>query len=348
MVNPTPIHRRGFAPQIEESNSSSDSSGEEVDIKSDNTLNRVTGAETSDRRKAINRKLEALSVENTDKRKFLREKAESKKLREEPNDFIGKILENISESSDDDSNSSTDSVSAHAPLFKPVFVAKQSRKTIPLLDQEGNDQSLQNSKLESLKKKEAENLLLEALRREDNISNNSVLEFDVDDTDGIDEFGEFNAWKLRELLRMKRDSDERDSRVVNEEDILRRRQMTDYGIKAENAIDGKIGTEKAKAKFLQKYYHKGAFYVDDGAVGEVLKRTDALAPTLEDHGDKTALPTVLQVKNFGKRGRTKYTHLVDQDTTGLDSAWAKQENVSEGVLKKMGGFGYNSKKPKLP
>ena len=28
-----------------------------------------------------------------------------------------------------------------------------------------------------------------------------------------------------------------------------------------------------------------------------------------------------QVKNFGRSGRTKYTHLVDQDTTHFDSPW---------------------------
>ena len=29
----------------------------------------------------------------------------------------------------------------------------------------------------------------------------------------------------------------------------------------------------------------------------------------------------LQVKNFGRSGRTKYTHLVDQDTTHFESPW---------------------------
>lgn len=31
-----------------------------------------------------------------------------------------------------------------------------------------------------------------------------------------------------------------------------------------------------------------------------------------------------QVKNFGRSGRTKYTHLVDQDTTSFDSAWGQE------------------------
>ena len=67
---------------------------------------------------------------------------------------------------------------------------------------------------------------------------------------------------------------------------------------------------KGQQKFLQKYWHKGAFHQDE----EILKRHDFTEAT-ESTVDVSALPAVMQVKNFGKRGRTKYTHLLDQDTT---------------------------------
>lgn len=53
-------------------------------------------------------------------------------------------------------------------------------------------------------------------------------------------------------------------------------------------------------------------------------KRDFSQPTLEDHFDKTILPKVMQVKNFGRSGRTKYTHLVDQDTTNFESAWVSE------------------------
>lgn len=46
---------------------------------------------------------------------------------------------------------------------------------------------------------------------------------------------------------------------------------------------------KGKYKFLQKYYHRGAFFLD--AEEDVLKR-DFSGATLEDHFDKTILPKV--------------------------------------------------------
>jgi len=104
-------------------------------------------------------------------------------------------------------------------------------------------------------------------------------------------------------------------------EIERLRNMTEDERRQEIRLNPRLVTNKAnkgKYKFLQKYYHRGAFYLD--AEDDVLKR-DFSQATLEDHFDKTILPKVMQVKNFGRCGRTKYTHLVDQDTTQFDSPW---------------------------
>lgn len=120
-------------------------------------------------------------------------------------------------------------------------------------------------------------------------------------------------------------------------EIERLRNMTEEDRRMEARLNPKVVTNKcakSKYKFLQKYYHRGAFYLVSHSLSEfnfvnifnqdeeedVLKR-DFSSATLEDHFDKTILPKVMQVKNFGRSGRTKYTHLVDQDTTEFDSPW---------------------------
>lgn len=51
-------------------------------------------------------------------------------------------------------------------------------------------------------------------------------------------------------------------------------------------------------------------------------------PTLEDKFDRESLPKIMQVKKFGMRGQTKYTHLIDQDTSNL-----KQNSFGKGIRK---------------
>ena len=52
---------------------------------------------------------------------------------------------------------------------------------------------------------------------------------------------------------------------------------------------------KGKYKFLQKYYHRGVFFLDEE--DDVYKR-DFSGATLEDHFDKTVLPKVRYFSKF--------------------------------------------------
>ena len=55
---------------------------------------------------------------------------------------------------------------------------------------------------------------------------------------------------------------------------------------------------------------------------------------------------VVQVKNFGRRGRTKHTHLVDQDTTVFDDELAPDRKLQDAYFKRVAGVSQNFSKPK--
>lgn len=86
---------------------------------------------------------------------------------------------------------------------------------------------------------------------------------DVDDTDGIDPTAEFEAWRLRELGRIKKEKEAELEREEEKREIARRRAMPEeQRLKEDLEHAQKSRDEKPKGQqvFLQKYWHKGAFH----------------------------------------------------------------------------------------
>jgi len=232
-----------------------------------------------------------------------------------------------SEYSEEEYSDSEDEI---LPRLKPVFVKKQDRVTI-------QEKEIENEKEKEIQK-EKELLHVEAKKQTRKMIEEEVMkeklaekakeeniecDFLTDDENNSEE--DYESWKLRELKRIKRDREERERFEKEKQEIQRIRNMTEEERIAYLEANPKVlinQAKKGKYKFLQKYYHRGAFFMDQD--DEVFKRNFA-EPTLEDHFDKTILPKVMQVKNFGMAGRTKYTHLLDQDTTRKDDPWANQE-----------------------
>ncbi|KAG1688946.1 Microfibrillar-associated protein 1 [Nymphon striatum] len=218
----------------------------------------------------------------------------------------------------------TDSEEENGPRLKPVFVKKRDRITV----QERERQLVKQKEVEVEAKRAQEDRrkaslkIVEVEARKELMEENNVTQsHEVVITDDENDEVEYEAWKLRELKRIKRDKEEREMWEKEKMELDRIHHMTEEERRALQRSNPKLITNKAakgKYKFLQKYYHRGAFFMNDEV--NVFKR-DFAEPTLEDHFDKTILPKVMQVKNFGRSGRTKYTHLVDHDTTNFDSPW---------------------------
>jgi microfibrillar-associated protein 1 len=226
-----------------------------------------------------------------------------------------------------------------------VFVPRGARATIDAAaaaDAQADARWEQATVRDKARKEDSRALVAESIRREAEAlgaqagAADSDAEGDLpDDADDLEDPVEFESWKVRELKRWKRDTEERRRIAAEAAETDRRRAMTE---EERDADDRRLGIgayapekEKAQWKFLQKYHHKGAFYMDDDSIGAATQRQkDGLAAeaqakdvrsravdgaTGEDNFNFAALPKVLQVKNFGLKGRTKYTHLADQDTT---------------------------------
>ncbi|KAL7038944.1 hypothetical protein ACKWTF_009752 [Chironomus riparius] len=332
-------------PQRVDSSSSSSSDDEEqerneIQYDSSNEVRRT-------RRFSIQSESEsdsdASDAEIERRRQMLRQKVLQQKREEE---VLTKEAEQKSESSSSETSEyeeGSESEAENEPRIKPQFVRKTDRTTIIEKEKDliKQKQMEQEAKRQAKERRRYTLKMVEESIKNDLESQKAEKDPHINDvkTDDENDELEYEAWKLRELKRIKRERDEREQTEKEREEIDRLRNMTEEERRKELQVNPKEvtnKTSKGKYKFLQKYYHRGAFYLDRE---ENVLTQDFSSPTLEDHFDKTLLPKVMQVKNFGRCGRTKYTHLVDQDTTKFDSPWmAETSNNINFIQSKAAGM----------
>ncbi|GAX85435.1 hypothetical protein CEUSTIGMA_g12851.t1 [Chlamydomonas eustigma] len=241
-------------------------------------------------------------------------------------------LDDEEDNEDSESEYETDSEdeAAGVRLLKPVFVPKVARETIAereALALEEEQQAEKERRRLAERKQETQQIVratisLEEMAAREAAQGPQQIE-DVDTDDDKDPADSYEGWKQRELKRIKRDREEKEKLEKEIQERERLRSMTDAEREAWDRANPKAQKqgEKKKLRFLQKYWHKGAYFqegADDersSAGGYEIFQRDYSAPTGEDKFDRAILPEVMQVKNFGRAGRTKWKHLVAEDTT---------------------------------
>jgi len=269
--------------------------------------------------------------------------------------------EPVEDESEEESEYETDSEDEQMgmAMVKPVFIPKSQRDTIAererLEEEERQLEELVKKRLEA-RKIETRQIVVEEIKKEEHIEkalNEEANIEDVDTDDELNEAEEYESWKNREIARIKRDREERDARLKEKEEIERVRNMTEEERREwERKNPKQLRQTKQKWKFMQKYYHKGAFFqesADDviqSSGKEDIYSRDFSEPTGEDKMDKSILPKVMQVKHFGRSGRTKWTHLVNEDTTDWNAPWATNGPLRAKYNSKMAGMNAPIAKPK--
>ena len=210
--------------------------------------------------------------------------------------------------------------------LRPTFLPKAKRAAIPAAGSADTDEARKRAAEEARQREEAAELLEHHLKRdaEARAAGRRGWNDDEDageavaDTDGADAAAERAAWKLRELRRIKREREALAAIEAERAEIERRREMDPAQREKE---DLEYVREQRKEKmdargkmgFMQKFYHKGAFYQEE----DILKRDYATAEVEDAARNREVLPKYMQVRGdeVGKRGRTRWTHLTAEDTS---------------------------------
>ena len=236
--------------------------------------------------------------------------------------------ENVSEESSEEDESSDSEPEVIRKLQRPTFVKKSDRNgtsTAP-----GIADSTPDLIEEARLKAKAEGMLKDVVEKraaarhagnngEDGENDLALLNL-VDDTDGLDPVLERREWEVRELKRLKRDRGRIEAHEKEIEETERRRNLSKDEREREDqehiAAQKEDKDGRGETGFMKKYYHKGAFFMDDENTKRLAER-DIMGKAFQDEVDKSTLPEYMRIRDLnklGKTGGTKYKDLRSEDT----------------------------------
>lgn len=243
------------------------------------------------------------------------------------------------ESSEEESSSEEET--PRRVLLRPTFIKKDKRNNAANQTQNGQGASPNTAAADSAAEAEArrvqrqekadmlvrEQLEKEAIARSaankqwDDDELEAVEENGIDDKDGVDPEAEYAAWKLRELKRVKREREAIEAAEKEREEVERRRNLTaEEREREDREFIAKQQEEKEATRgqggFMQRYFHKGAFFRDD-LEREGLDRRELMGARFVDDVSRETLPEYMQIRDMtklGKKGRTRYKDLKTEDT----------------------------------
>ena len=252
---------------------------------------------------------------------------------EDEGESSGEGFGSEAESESEESSSSED----EAPkLLRPTFIRKDQRKETERTEDIKSSEEMWAEE-EARRKAKADAMIQEQLEKDaaaraagkKDWDDDEVVEVEqVDDTDGLDPETERAAWKLRELKRVKREREAIETAEREREEVERRRNLTQEEREAEDKEflneQKEVREGKGKMSYMQKYFHKGAFFQDD-ETAEALANRDIMGSQYADGvTNRELLPQYMQIRDMtklGRKSRTKYKDLKTEDTGrwGLDT-----------------------------
>ncbi|KAL4735904.1 splicing factor, Prp19-binding domain-containing protein [Aspergillus similis] len=178
----------------------------------------------------------------------------------------------------------------------------------------------------------------------------------IDDTDGKDAEAEYAAWKLRELKRIKREREAIEAAEKEREEVERRRNLTaEEREREDKEFLAKQKEEREASRgqtgYMQRYFHKGAFFRPD-LEKEGLDKRNVMGARFADDVARETLPQYMQIRDMtklGKKGRTRYKDLRTEDTgrfgEGFDNRRRQEAPVGVTDERFLPDRGYDKKGP---